>query len=118
MPEPNIYDALRSLSISFLCLLLFYGFGYFFLSLISFLVLVMFLHKLINIPRKIKTADNFHVVIVGAGVSGICMGKKLNDIGVKYTILEKSPRLGGTWWENIYPGERSTRCVPTLCVIL
>ena len=22
----------------------------------------------------------------------------------RFTILEKSPRLGGTWWENTYPG--------------
>ena len=22
----------------------------------------------------------------------------------RYTILEKAPALGGTWWENIYPG--------------
>ena len=25
---------------------------------------------------------------------GICMGKKLNDIGIKYTIWEKSNTLG------------------------
>ena len=32
------------------------------------------------------------------------MGKKLNDVGINYVILEKAPQLGGTWWYNIYPG--------------
>ena len=32
------------------------------------------------------------------------MAKKLKEEGAKFTILEKSPRLGGTWWENTYPG--------------
>eukprot|EP00092_Neocalanus_flemingeri_P002922 GFUD01003125.1.p1 GENE.GFUD01003125.1~~GFUD01003125.1.p1 ORF type:complete len:546 (-),score=125.57 GFUD01003125.1:62-1699(-) len=104
MPDSLSLDVFFCLSTSFLCSLLFYSFGHFFLSLISFLVFGMFLRKLLNIPRKIQTPENFHVLIVGAGVSGICMGKKLTDIGVKYTILEKSPRLGGTWWENTYPG--------------
>ncbi len=44
------------------------------------------------------------VLIVGAGMSGLCMGIKLKRAGVPFTILEKSPHLGGTWWENTYPG--------------
>lgn len=92
------------LAACFLCSLLLLSFGYFYFAIVSSLVFGMLLHKLINIQRKIKTPENFQVVIVGAGVSGICMAKKLNDIGVKYTILEKSSRLGGTWWENTYPG--------------
>ena len=55
-------------------------------------------------PRPLETATDLNVIIVGAGVSGLCMGKKLKDEGAKFTILEKSPRLGGTWWENTYPG--------------
>ena len=27
--------------------------------------------------------SDFHVVIAGAGVSGICMGKKLKEMGIK-----------------------------------
>ena len=30
--------------------------------------------------------------------------QKLKEEGVRFTILEKSPKLGGTWWENTYPG--------------
>jgi len=54
--------------------------------------------------KKIDVAEDFHVIIIGSGVSGICMGRKLNEIGVKYTILEKSSDLGGTWYDNFYPG--------------
>ena len=55
-------------------------------------------------PRQLEAATDLNVVIVGAGVSGLCMGKKLKEEGVRFTILEKSPKLGGTWWENTYPG--------------
>src|SRR6184192_1634821 len=45
------------------------------------------------------------VLIVGAGFSGICMGIKLLEAGVKnFLIIEKSEDLGGTWYENRYPG--------------
>ena len=54
-------------------------------------------------PRPVPTKD-FNVCIIGAGFSGIGMGVKLREIGVKYRIIEKSERLGGTWWDNQYPG--------------
>ena len=44
--------------------------------------------------EKIVAPPDFKVLIIGSGVSGICMGKKLNDVGIKYTILEKSANLG------------------------
>ena len=45
------------------------------------------------------------VLIVGAGFSGICMGIKLLEAGMKnFLIIEKSADLGGTWYENRYPG--------------
>ena len=45
------------------------------------------------------------VVVVGAGVSGLCMAVKLKEAGVEdLTILEKAADLGGTWRENTYPG--------------
>ena len=51
-------------------------------------------------------ADIFvDVLIVGAGFSGICMGIKLLEAGIKdFLIIEKSDDLGGTWYENRYPG--------------
>ena len=45
------------------------------------------------------------VAILGAGISGICMAIKLKKAGItSYTIFEKSPELGGTWFDNTYPG--------------
>jgi cation diffusion facilitator CzcD-associated flavoprotein CzcO len=53
-----------------------------------------------------NSADIFvDVLIVGAGFSGICMGIKLLEAGMKsFLIIEKSDDLGGTWYENRYPG--------------
>jgi cation diffusion facilitator CzcD-associated flavoprotein CzcO len=45
------------------------------------------------------------VVILGAGMSGLCMGLKLQRAGQRnFVILEKQEGLGGTWWDNTYPG--------------
>lgn len=46
----------------------------------------------------------FHVVIIGAGVSGLCMAIKLRELGIPFTIYEKNDTVGGTWYENSYPG--------------
>ena len=44
-------------------------------------------------------------MIAGAGVSGVCMAMKLKEIGIEdFVILEKAEELGGTWFENKYPG--------------
>jgi 4-hydroxyacetophenone monooxygenase len=48
--------------------------------------------------------DDFRVVIIGAGLSGLCMGMKLAAAGIDFVILEKDEDLGGTWLENVYPG--------------
>jgi len=48
---------------------------------------------------------NVDVLIVGAGFSGICMGIKLLEAGMQsFLIIEKGEEIGGTWWENRYPG--------------
>jgi cation diffusion facilitator CzcD-associated flavoprotein CzcO len=45
------------------------------------------------------------VLILGAGMSGICMGVRLRQSGIRsFLILEKANRVGGTWRENTYPG--------------
>jgi 4-hydroxyacetophenone monooxygenase len=48
--------------------------------------------------------DHLPVVIVGAGASGIALAANLEKLGVSYTILEKNDDVGGTWYENTYPG--------------
>ena len=45
------------------------------------------------------------VVVVGAGFGGIAAGVKLRNAGIDtFTIIEGSPGIGGTWWDNRYPG--------------
>lgn len=45
------------------------------------------------------------VVILGAGMSGICMAIKLREAGIEdLVMLEKSESPGGTWNDNTYPG--------------
>jgi cation diffusion facilitator CzcD-associated flavoprotein CzcO len=41
------------------------------------------------------------VVILGAGMSGLCMGIQLRRAGIEdFVILEQCAGLGGTWWDN------------------
>jgi 4-hydroxyacetophenone monooxygenase len=50
--------------------------------------------------------DAFPVVVIGCGQSGLLAGIRLGEAGVPYTIVEKNAGVGGTWWENSYPGAR------------
>jgi 4-hydroxyacetophenone monooxygenase len=52
----------------------------------------------------VAVPPGFRVLIVGAGISGLTMGLKLGQMGIPYTIVEKNPEVGGTWYENRYPG--------------
>ncbi len=54
-------------------------------------------------PPRRKLAD-FRVVVIGAGISGICAAIKLHELGIPYVVLEKNDTVGGTWLENDYPG--------------
>ncbi|KAL3444241.1 flavin-binding monooxygenase [Aspergillus insuetus] len=46
-----------------------------------------------------------HVVIVGAGPSGIALAIQIKSLAhVTYQVFEKNADVGGTWFENRYPG--------------
>ncbi len=49
------------------------------------------------------SAADCHIVIVGAGMSGLGTAAKLKQAGISFTILEKNDAVGGTWYENRYP---------------
>ena len=49
---------------------------------------------------------DFHVLVIGAGMSGILAAIRLKEAGVGYTVVDKNPGVGGTWFENRYPGCR------------
>jgi cation diffusion facilitator CzcD-associated flavoprotein CzcO len=56
-------------------------------------------------PHSNATDTTVDVLIVGGGFSGLCMGIKLLEAGMKsFLIIEKSEDIGGTWWDNRYPG--------------
>ena len=48
----------------------------------------------------------FPVVVIGCGQSGLLAGIRLQEAGIPFTIIEKNPDVGGTWFENSYPGCR------------
>ncbi|HEY5109542.1 MAG TPA: NAD(P)/FAD-dependent oxidoreductase [Acidimicrobiales bacterium] len=49
---------------------------------------------------------SFPVVVIGCGQSGLLAGIRLQEAGIPFTIVEKNAGVGGTWWENSYPGAR------------
>lgn len=61
--------------------------------------------------RPADQLEDFHVLVVGAGVSGIAMGIKLRRLGIPFTIIERLDDLTGTWHRNRYPDVRvDTNC--------
>ena len=47
-------------------------------------------HPYYSIVSLFSGAEKWNAVIIGAGFSGLDMGIKLKEIGVRFTILEKS----------------------------
>ncbi|EFX05107.1 flavin-binding monooxygenase [Grosmannia clavigera kw1407] len=56
--------------------------------------------------RPVDEGRPVRITIIGAGISGICLYIRLlqHVPAAKITIYEKNPSLGGTWYENRYPG--------------
>jgi len=46
------------------------------------------------------------VVVIGAGMSGLVAAHRLLQAGIDTVVMEKNPEVGGTWFENTYPGCR------------
>lgn len=62
-----------------------------------------------ELPRRDRTdrkapASDFKVLVIGAGMTGMAAGIKLEEAGYDWVIIEKNEEVGGTWWENRYPG--------------
>ena len=55
---------------------------------------------------SIEARSALPVVVVGAGESGVLAGIRLTQAGIPFTIIEKNAGVGGTWFENSYPGCR------------
>ncbi len=59
--------------------------------------------------KSVGEVEQFDVVIVGAGISGIAAARHLNEQcpGLSYVVLETQESFGGTWLTHKYPGIRS-----------
>jgi len=55
-------------------------------------------------PTRVKPPAGFKVLVIGAGLTGIVAAIKLAEAGYDHVLIEKNPDVGGTWWENRYPG--------------
>ncbi len=49
---------------------------------------------------------DFSVLVIGAGMSGLLTAYRLAQAGIEYLVVEKNADVGGTWFENTYPGCR------------
>lgn len=56
--------------------------------------------------RSVDEARPLKVIYIGAGISGILAAIKFRQAvpNLDLTIYEKNSELGGTWFENKYPG--------------
>ena len=60
--------------------------------------------RLVNKP--VSVPEQFDVVVVGAGFSGLYMLYRLRQLGLSVKVLESAGDVGGTWYWNRYPGAR------------
>lgn len=63
-----------------------------------------------------EQGDNFDVLIIGAGISGIGAAYRIHEKNpnLTYAVLERRGGIGGTWDLNRYPGIRSDSDIFTL----
>lgn len=56
------------------------------------------------LPGRKVPPEGFRVLVIGAGMVGLLASLKLREAGYDHVVIEKNPEVGGTWWENRYPG--------------
>jgi cyclohexanone monooxygenase len=52
------------------------------------------------------STENYDVVIIGAGVSGMYAVHHFREMGLSVRAYDGATDVGGTWWYNGYPGAR------------
>ena len=53
-------------------------------------------------PRR----EQHKVLVIGGGMSGVLAAMRLQEAGIPFVLIEKNSSVGGTWFENRYPGAR------------
>lgn len=61
------------------------------------------------LEQPILTQRKLRIVCIGAGYSGLTFAHKIQheyklEDQIDLAIYEKNPEVGGTWYENKYPG--------------
>ncbi|HWV13266.1 MAG TPA: NAD(P)/FAD-dependent oxidoreductase, partial [Sphingobium sp.] len=57
-----------------------------------------------EIEGRTPPQAGFKVLVIGAGMTGLAASLKLEEAGYEHIVIEKNPEVGGTWYENRYPG--------------
>ncbi len=57
-----------------------------------------------QLPQRVAPPKDFKILVIGAGMTGMAAAIKLDEAGYDYVVIEKNPDVGGTWYENRYPG--------------
>nr|WP_238782282.1 NAD(P)/FAD-dependent oxidoreductase [Prescottella equi] len=64
--------------------------------------------EIVNGPRPEPVTstpdDRLHAIVIGAGIAGMLASVELTRAGIPHVIVEKNDEVGGSWWENRYPG--------------
>ena len=62
----------------------------------------------VRVPTRkgvsMSASSSPRVAIIGAGFGGIVTAIKLQKAGIDFVVFERSEGVGGTWWDNRYPG--------------
>ena len=53
-----------------------------------------------------EEVEQFDVIIIGAGVTGLYQLYRLRELGLSVRVFEDGSGVGGTWYWNRYPGAR------------
>src|SRR2546426_12601712 len=56
--------------------------------------------------RLVEDVEQYDVIIIGAGVTGLYALYRLRERGVSVRVYEEGGGVGGTWYWNRYPGAR------------
>ncbi len=57
-----------------------------------------------EVPAERRAAHK--VLVIGGGMSGVLAAYRLREAGIPFVVIEKNAGVGGTWYENRYPGAR------------
>src|SRR4029450_10316185 len=56
--------------------------------------------------RLVEDGEQYDVIIIGAGVTGLYALYRLRGCGLSVRVFEAGGGVGGTWYWNRYPGAR------------